>query len=177
MMPMYDHRMKKGLLSAAVLLAAVLIFWAGPAHSEGGQTAPDFSLSDLNGRMHRLSDYRGKVVVLNFWAAWCIACIEELPSLNTLHEQMKGRDVAVLGISIDRKEKAARETAYREKISYPVLLDRKGEVFVGKYTVTSLPATFIIDREGVVRDILKGRTDFTSRSVIDRIQAILDKRI
>lgn len=176
MLFVFNQRKKMSLLSAAVLLTIVFVLCGSPAQSEVEQAAPDFSLLDLNGRTHNLFDYKGKVVVLNFWASWCGECIKEMPSLNTLHEQMKNRDVVVLGISIDRSGTAAGDIAAREKITYPILLDNKGKVFVKKFTVIGLPTTFIIDRKGVVREVLRGRTDFASKSVIDKIQTILDKR-
>lgn len=123
-----------------------------------GQPAPDFALRDLDGRVVRLSGYRGQTVVLNFWASWCGPCRVEMPELLRAYEQRRASgDLVVL--AVDRlhedSEGAVRAFVREFGLSFPVLLDADEEV-VRRFNVTGLPATFFIDRDGVVRAIHVG---------------------
>jgi len=96
------------LPSALLLLICTVMFFPSLAFSvNSGEEAPIFELSDLQGRKHALSDYRGKVVLINFWASWCRECITEMPSLNKLYSQFSGQGLAVLGVTVDRKSEDA----------------------------------------------------------------------
>ena len=110
--------------------------------------APDFSLEDAKGQTVKLSDFRGKVVVLNFWATWCAPCQEEIPWFISFAQQYKDRDFAVLGVSLDDDGwKVVKPYIAQKKMNYPVLLggDTVSLLYGG---IESLPTTFIIDREG-----------------------------
>lgn len=139
-----------------------------------GERAPQFELADLQGKTHRLADYAGKVVVINFWASWCPECLEEMPSLNSLYEKFRGKGLVVLGITSDRKRGPVEQALKRAPVSYPVLLETTGKVFVRQYTVIGLPTTVIIDREGTMAERLAGRTDFGTPVFTSRIQALLE---
>jgi len=139
-----------------------------------GEPAPDFELSDLNGKTHRLADYKGKVVVINFWASWCPECILEMPSLNTLYEKNRTSGLVVLGITSDRNRETVLGVLKKTPVSYPVLLEGSGGgVFIRKYTVIGLPTTVIIDRKGFIAERIAGRTDFGTAAFSGRIQALL----
>ncbi|MBI5631922.1 MAG: TlpA family protein disulfide reductase [Nitrospirae bacterium] len=158
------------LISFFVLLLCAVIFSPCEAFSvNSGEAAPAFELSDLHGRRHGLSDYLGKVVLINFWASWCRECVTEMPSLNTLYSQLSGQGLAVLGVTVDRKAEDAGSAAEKARIAYPVLLDSKGEVFIKKYAVIGLPATVIVDRKGIVRETLIGTQDFLEKELKARI--------
>lgn len=116
----------------------------------GQMRAPDFSLQDLHGKMVNLADYRGKVVLLNFWATWCPNCRKEGSSFNILYNQYRSQDFILY--RIDTKE--SRETILKflehEPLRVPVLLDEKGKV--GRlFGVWAHPTTYLIDRQGMVR--------------------------
>ena len=140
--------------------------------------ALDFTLTDQFGKTHRLSDYRGKVVFLNFWATWCPPCREEMPYIQNLYEKYAGGgDVVILGVagpgSIDDQDTAGI-TAFLESsgYTYPVAMDTTGEVF-GLYGVTSLPTTFMIDRNGnVLGYVPGGMSQVTMQSIIDQTLAV-----
>ncbi len=160
--------MKKTILISLIILLL-------PATVFSGKTAPDFSLKSLDGKVYRLSDLKGKVVVLNFWASWCPDCLEEMPSLQKAYNSLNKDGLVVLGISIDRKREKVSELVRKLKITYPILLDSKGEVFIKKYTVIGLPSTFIIDKNGEISERIIGRYDFNSDGFIEKIQRLLTR--
>ena len=145
--------MKRSLLIIAVV--AVLLGWIRlrpPAVNNHGGTAslrpaPDFALTDLAGNKLSLVDYRGKVVLLDFWATWCAPCKEEIPHFIEMQNHYASQGFQVVGISMDDDEKPVREFQQQFKMNYPVALgttqlaDQYGGAF-------GLPITFVIDREG-----------------------------
>lgn len=111
-----------------------------------GTEAPDFRLTDLDGRPHRLANYRGKVVVLDFWASWCAPCRRELPAIEKLHREYRSRGLVVLAVNSE-SEKVARSFVKKYGYTFTVLTDVEGSVF-GDYAVSSIPVTIVVDKEG-----------------------------
>jgi peroxiredoxin len=110
--------------------------------------APDFSLSALDGRPVQLREFRGRLVLLNFWATWCAPCLQEMPSMERLYQTFKPTDFALLAVSMDRQgEEMARPFAEHLKLTFPVLLDKTSEVG-NRYGVRGLPTTYLIDPDG-----------------------------
>lgn len=118
---------------------------------EVGTPAPDFTLDTPTGRVH-LAETRGRVVVLNFWATWCAPCKQEMPELQTLYEARGNLDVTVLAVNATATDNrdAAIEFARSLGLTFPIAFDTRGAV-MRAYGVQGLPATFFIDREGIVR--------------------------
>ena len=113
--------------------------------------APDFTLKDIEGNETKLADFKGKVVLLDFWATWCGPCIMSMPHIQALYEIYKEGDVIILGINSWEKEKDKVEPFLKEhKITYRILLDSNDEV-IGKYGVKAIPKFFILDKKGIVR--------------------------
>jgi cytochrome c biogenesis protein CcmG/thiol:disulfide interchange protein DsbE len=108
-----------------------------------GFPAPDFTLETLDGRAVTLSDLRGQVLLINFWASWCPPCREEMPAIQQVYERYRGQDSQVTAFS-DRLE-----------LTFPVLMDRDGSVF-DRYRVMALPSTFFVDRAGVIQELAVG---------------------
>jgi peroxiredoxin len=124
--------------------------WPGVKEEKDRKKAPEFTLKDASGAPVKLSDYRGKVVLLNFWATWCGPCEIEIPWFIEFQRQYKDRDFAVLGLSLDEDGwKSVRPFVDREKVNYRVMVTSE-EVVQMYGGVDSLPTTFVIDREGRV---------------------------
>jgi thiol-disulfide isomerase/thioredoxin len=161
---------------AAVLMAAMsFAAAAGDLKSWTGGATPPLVLKDLSGKEHRLDDYRGKVVVINFWATWCEPCREEMPSLNRLKVQMADTPFAIL--AVDMGEGEARIKAFLEKtpVDFPVLLDRDSAVSKA-WKVRVLPTTLVLDPESRIRYMVIGELDWSSPEIEKRLRALQGKR-
>ncbi|MFH0777844.1 MAG: TlpA disulfide reductase family protein [Candidatus Eisenbacteria bacterium] len=137
-------------LLIAVFLAAQLVSCSPGKSSREGGLAPDFELSSLDGKKVRLSDFRGKVVILDFWATWCKPCRMELPHFIELYEEFAEQGLEILGVSLDRigpRELGAFVEEWR--IPYPVVLG-SGEVVQSYGGIRGIPTTFVIDKTGRV---------------------------
>lgn len=114
-----------------------------------GEKAPDFELETLTGDTVKLSDYRGKKVMLNFWATWCPPCKEEMPDMEQLYQE-NGEEVVILAVNIDPQLNVQKFVS-EMGITFPVLLDEKDEVNT-KYQVLTIPTTYFIDKQGIIRN-------------------------
>jgi peroxiredoxin len=143
-----------------------------PAYAGKNRLAPDFELPDMNGVPVKLSKYRGKTLVLNFWTKTCKPCLEEMPALAELAKVSKGRgDFAVLTVSTDKGPDDVRDTLavvlQGGEVPFTVLFDPEAEVVGGKYGTKLFPETWIIDPQGVIRARFDGARDWTDALAID----------
>jgi thiol-disulfide isomerase/thioredoxin len=158
---------------AILLFVAVL---AAPAQAlqlrpwTGGAT-PRLELSDLDGRLHRLADYRGRAVLVNFWATWCAPCREEMPSFERLRASLDGRAV-VLAVNLAEPEARIRRFLDTVALRYPVLLDRDGAT-ARAWQARVLPATYVIGPDGAIRYRHLGELDWSSPEVRELILKLL----
>ena len=153
------------LLIAAV--APITVFagcYQGTRPPHVGSAAKEFSVQDSD-RKVSLDQFRGQVVVLNFWATWCPPCVEELPSLMNLQDRMQERGVTVLGVSIDVDGDAYHRFLKLHNINFLTVRDPEQKV-AGMYGTTGWPETYIIDRQGVLRRKFVGPVDWNSPEVI-----------
>jgi peroxiredoxin len=139
-------------MAGALLLAISLSFQAGTARV--GAPAPDFQLKDLAGHTVRLSDYRGKVVVINFWATWCAPCLAEVPELVKLQQEYKAKGIQVIGFAAATDRKALK-IKRRLTLNYPVVIGTKR--LESAYGIDDvLPLTVVVDRNGIIRERILG---------------------
>ena len=143
------------VVAALLLLAAVVGACGGGASAETtgvnqGNLAADFTLETVDGTEVSLSDYRGNVVMINFWATWCPPCRAEIPDFEAAYQARQGEGFVVLGINVDEPREAVAPFAEAIGMSYPVLLDRGGQV-MKMYRAPGLPISLFIDRDGVIQ--------------------------
>jgi DsbE subfamily thiol:disulfide oxidoreductase len=128
-----------------------------------GQPAPDFILSDLDGTKWRLSDLRGKVVFLNFWATWCPPCREEMPDMEALHREMAltGQPFQMVAVLTNDDPGQAARFAGKLNLTFPILVDQESKA-AADYGLTGVPETFIIDASGILREKFIGPRPWNS---------------
>jgi peroxiredoxin len=117
--------------------------------------AEDFTLAMADGRSFRLSEHRGKTVIVNFWATWCPPCREEMPALERLYRQHKEHGLVLVAVSIDADPKLVPPYVKASKLTFPIALDPKAEV-ANKYGVRALPSSFVVDRQGTMAALALG---------------------
>jgi peroxiredoxin len=139
----------------------------------GGQT-PQLEAPDTEGTSHRLAQYRGKVVLVNFWATWCAPCREEMPSIERLRQAMAGRPFAVLAVNVGESARVARDFATKVPVGFPLLLDRDTSI-AKKWGAKLLPATFIIAPDGAIRYSYLGELDWAREDVRAALEKLMRK--
>lgn len=138
------------------VLPALLLSAAGLAGVRAGQVAPDFELPDLrDGKKARLSQHRGKVVILDFWASWCAPCRKEMPELEKLYRDFAGRGLRVVAVNIDEDTAAARRFLDDVKVSFAVLHDGEQKVAT-QYDLPTMPTSFVLGADGKVHAVHAG---------------------
>jgi peroxiredoxin len=137
-------------------LPAALVPAGAKIKADEGALAPDFLLEMLDGEEARLSDFRGRPVVLNFWATWCVSCRKEMPQFIEAYDSYRDDGLVVIGLNLQESESIIRPFVDDFGINFPVLIDRDGEVG-DAYRLVGLPTTFFIDREGVVESVFIGQ--------------------
>ena len=151
-----DRAICRGVVRAlyiyAVLLAPV---FAASAEKLIAQPAPDFSLKSLSGENLRLSEYRGEIVLVNFWASWCGPCREQMEVLSDLHAEFHDQGLNILSVSIDRKSRRATNLLEKLQPEFPVLLDDRKTVS-RLYDLGDMPFTMLVDHSGAVRAVYTG---------------------
>lgn len=155
---------------------AVLAFFTFPHYRQGessvaGKKADDFAM-ELNGKPEHLTDLRGKVVVLNFWASWCAPCIEETPSLIDLQKRIASRNGVILGVSVDEDPSAYEKFLKDQHINYLTYLDPSKKIATD-YGTSMWPETYIIDRQGVIIRKIIGPQNWNSPDLLSYFDAIL----
>jgi peroxiredoxin len=164
----------------AIIALAFGVVWLQSAKYEPltvGMAAPDFTLPDMAGKNQQLSDYRGKVIFLNFWATWCKPCKEEMPSMQVLWDNLKKEDFVMLAISMDRVTTTKEISPFVEslKLTFPILTDSWGQTDK-RYKLMGVPETYIIDQNGVLREKVIGPRDWTRAESIETIVQLLQKQ-
>lgn len=139
--------------------------------------APDFSLNDMDDEPHSLADYKGKVIMMNFWATWCPPCRREMPSMERVHQHMKDKDFVVL--AVNQMESPDHVFAYTGQLeiqpTFTILFDSASKVSQA-YRVQGLPTTYLIDKKGNIRYRAIGGREFDHPNVEQQINALLNEK-
>mgnify|MGYP001818771686 FL=1 len=138
-------------------------------------TAPDFVIEKLEGGKTSLADHRGKLVLLHFWATWCMPCRVEMPGIESLWQQYKDEGLVILAVSIDEGSKGRIEK-YKQifELSFPILLDPDSEVN-DLYKVSNMPTSFLIDAEGQIVSYVSGAADWLEPDTLKLVEELLQK--
>lgn len=166
----------RGYLLAAVLLLSSLSSTAQQAGT--GLTrlaevppAPDFSLLDMDGNVYRLSDYRGHVIIVNFWATWCPPCREEMPSMQRAWEQLRQEGILMIGINVGEDEDTIFQFTADYPVDFPLLVDSDSSV-TGKWPVRGLPTTFVVDPTGRIVYQAIGSREWDDPALLAPVRAL-----
>jgi thiol-disulfide isomerase/thioredoxin len=155
----------------SLLAVIVLISSTAFAETRVGDRAGDFSLKDLSGQTVKLSDLKGSVVLVDFWASWCEPCKKELPALDAL--AAKYPKLVIIGVNVDKKRENAEKTLKALSISkLRVLLDPDGAT-PSQYDLPKMPSSFVIDQKGIVKSVHGGFEDGDEKKVESEIQSLL----
>ncbi len=140
-----------------------------------GSPAPLFRLMDLNGAVHSLSQYQGKVVFLNFWATWCGPCKVEMPAMEALYQSFRSQGMEILAVSVDQQG-AVVTRPFKEAmgLSFPILHDSDYQVGL-TYAARTLPMTYVIDRKGIIRQRVFGARDWNSPEARKLMSELLEE--
>ena len=153
------------LLVGCVYLTILSACYSGSRPPRIGSNAPDFTVQDAE-RTVKLSDFRGQVVVLNFWATWCPPCVEEMPSLVEMQRRMKVKGVTVVAVSMDVDQSAYRQFLKDHNVNLLTVRD-PGQKSNNLYGTFKFPETYVIDRNGVMRRKFIGAVDWTEPEITD----------
>ena len=154
-------------LALFLLIVTPLIASCGPGNEQPlvkairGQPSPNFMLTDLKGKDWQLSDLRGKVVFVNFWATWCPPCIKEMPSMDALNKRMSGKPFQMLTILYNDRPEFGQSLVNKSGYNFPVLIDADSST-AKQYGLTGVPETYIIDTQGILREKFIGPFEWNS---------------
>jgi peroxiredoxin len=140
-----------------------------------GDPAPEFDLPPFAQKEERFNsiEYKGKIVLVNFWASWCKPCKEELPALEAVYQKYRDKGFEVVGINIDKEERNVRRFLSRNPISFKVLLDPESSV-IAAYHARAMPSSFLIDRKGTIRWVKFGFSKSQITLFENEIQTLLE---
>ncbi len=140
---------------------------------EVGHQAPDFTLRNLQGNLEGLGDYRNKVIVLNFWATWCVPCLEEMPAFEKLYRRYRSEGVTVLAVSLDKGDiSKVKNFIDTHNLTFPVLIDSDG-IAEKLYPSFTIPFTYVIDKEGRVVARVDGAKNWASSETFAALEILI----
>ncbi|MEG0260380.1 MAG: thiol-disulfide oxidoreductase ResA [Lysinibacillus sp.] len=177
------EKKKKRLVMRSVILA-ILVFAIGYAVYgsatkdkvellKKGSDAPDFVLVDMEGEKHKLSDYKGQGVFLNFWGTWCPPCEKEMPAMDRQYHNYKDKGVQTLAVNIAQTDFEVQKFVDKHNLKFPVVIDKTKDVMRAYNVGKTLPATVLIDPEGKVVDVILG--EMTEADIASYMELIMPK--
>lgn len=154
-----------------LLCSSALAMGQGLTALPGHVMAPEFELQDTNGKTHRLSDYRGRTVIINFWTTWCPPCREEIPSMNRVLRLLEQADVAMLGINMGEDDDTIFLFTADYPADFPLLMDRDGAV-IADWPVKGLPTTYVVAPDGSLAYRAIGGRNWDEPELLELIRAL-----
>ena len=163
-------------------MAGVLLWLLASVTSAGGTLqpfagtgpAPGFSLPNLKGTTRTLADYRGKVVLVNFWASWCPPCIQEMPGLQRLQDRLASQPFEILPVNVGEQKYRVWKFVKLIDFTLPVLLDTRSKT-LADWNASVLPTSFLLDRAGRIRYRVQGDLEWDSEQVVSLIKALINE--
>ncbi|PWK14431.1 thiol-disulfide oxidoreductase ResA [Tumebacillus permanentifrigoris] len=160
------------LAAIGMMFAVVQSTKKEPTVLEIGQAAPDFQLQTLDGKPVKLSDYKGKVVLLNFWASWCEPCRQEMPDIEKAYQAYKDQGVVVLGSNLRENNVSVKGFVDNMGLTFPIVMDKDGNLATQTYKVKPIPTSFFIDKAGILRQ--KAEMPMSYSFIEQNVKALLD---
>ncbi len=160
-----------GVLKVLLGFAAVAVAGEGLEPLLEQPLAPDFTLKDPRGGSHRLSGYRGKPVIVNFWATWCPPCRAEMPSMQRAWEAVKGEEILILAVNVGEGVGAIDEFAANQPVGFPLLMDPNAAL-MRTWPLKGLPTTFVVDPQGRLVYRAVGEREWDDPKILDQVRAL-----
>ena len=155
------------------IIAALLLFAGGGSASENlTGPAPDFTLKGADGKNHKLSEYRGQVVMINFWASWCGPCRQEMPLLEDMYKKYQKLGFVILGVNVEEDSSKAKGLLKDIPVTFPILFDATNKVSK-QYNVVAMPSTVMVDRSGKMRYLHKGYKPGYEKDYIKQVRELV----
>jgi len=141
-----------------------------------GQLRPDdFTLTDIKGVSHSLSQYRGNVLIVNFWASWCPPCVHEMPSMSALKGKFRDDSLEILAINLGEKSEDINEFLKKHPVNFPILLDPEQKI-PKQWNVFAFPTSYLLDKDGVIRFSVAGGVDWASKEITEKVNQLLEEQ-
>jgi peroxiredoxin len=167
-----DRIIQAGILAMLCAFVGVLYISLHDNVVQAGDGAPSFSIQAINGKTIGPKDFGGKLLILNFWATWCQPCVQEVPSLDALERQLGPKGLVILGVSVDKDQKAYQEFLQRFHVSYLTALD-PDQAINTKYGTVLFPESYLIDTNGKVVEKIVGEANWSSEQMVQHVQSLL----
>lgn len=157
-----------------LIIFTAMIFTSTTSVAAGliNNPAPDFTLKSLSGQNLNLTEQRGKITVINFWASWCGPCRKEMPILQSFHEKYTDLGVQVWGVNVEQENQAGRDFISKVNVNFPILFDDKNTLSA-LYQVDAMPTTVVVDRSGQVRYVFRGYKDGYEKKYAKAIKKLI----
>jgi peroxiredoxin len=153
-------------------VAAIMLITSAVSAGVTDGPAPDFTLKSNSGKNLKLSEHRGDVVLINFWASWCGPCRQEMPLLSELHAKYKAMGFTVLGVNVEEDSSEAKKLLQNMPVSFPVLFDNES-VVSKQYDVVAMPSTVLVDRDGKMRFLHKGYKPGEEEIYLEMVRSLI----
>lgn len=167
-----DRILQGSIVAMLLVFVGVLYLSLHDNVVKAGDTAPNFSIRTENGKTVTARDFGGKLLLLNFWATWCQPCVHEVPSLDQLSRELGPKGLVVLGVSVDKDQKAYQDFIARFRVSYLTARD-PGQVINLKYGTVQYPESYLIDQNGKVVEKVVGEENWSAEQMVQHVQSLL----